>query len=120
MVENSKINDNYFDHFVPKASISSSILKPASFDILSKLDEEAKPKSNVVMGWLNKTGNLLGISNESREELFEYAIVEKDTTELSNEDLILAPPGAVVKKTWKISNKQSFKWPAGVKVIYRK
>ena len=106
MVENSKINDNYFESFPSKASNNYDVLKPASFEVLNKTDKTAKPKQNKVMGWLNRTGNALGLSRETRDEIIEYSVVDNSIQELGNDDIILAMPGSVVKKTWRISNKQ--------------
>eukprot|EP00344_Euplotes_crassus_P005206 CAMPEP_0197002300 /NCGR_PEP_ID=MMETSP1380-20130617/6826_1 /TAXON_ID=5936 /ORGANISM="Euplotes crassus, Strain CT5" /LENGTH=201 /DNA_ID=CAMNT_0042420367 /DNA_START=157 /DNA_END=759 /DNA_ORIENTATION=+ len=100
MMENSKINDNYFDCSYSKSGKSYSVLKPASITLIDRLDPDAKPKSGVVKGWWSKATNSLGISTESREELSEYARVTKSIPILGNEDIILAIPGSVVKKTW--------------------
>lgn len=93
MVENSKINDNYFEVTRARGNKSFAVLKPAAITLLDKVDREAKPKSGTLKGWFSKATNSLGISTESREELIDYAIVNTTIPELSNEDIILALPG---------------------------
>ena len=94
IMENSKINDNYFKKY--RGSVGIDILKPASFTLLTTLDSNAKPKKGSVMGWLSRKTTSL-ISSETPEEKQEYAVVNDKIEEYSNEDIVLAIPGSVVK-----------------------
>jgi hypothetical protein len=133
MLENSKINDKYFDAFPSKGSNIFDVTKPAQFLVLNRIATDARPKQNKVTGLFKSVGNFIGITDETVQERMEYAVVDEAIPEYSNEDIILAFPGSVIKKTWRIANKQckiiyvliiiiriASKWPTGIRLIYGK
>lgn len=45
------------------------------------------------------------------EELDQMTRIDVSNLELSNEDVIIAKPGTVVRKTWRITNTFNEHWP---------
>jgi hypothetical protein len=111
IMENSKINDQYFNEFPSKGSNIFDVVKPAQLLVLNRVAKDAKPKLNKVSGLFKSVGNFIGITDETVQERMDYAVVDDTIPEYSNEDIILAFPGSVVKKTWRIANKQCKYFP---------
>jgi len=51
------------------------------------------------------------------EELDRMTRIDDSQLELSNEDLITAKPGTVVRKTWRVINTVSEFWPEDTKLV---
>jgi len=47
----------------------------------------------------------------SEEELDNMSRIEEEEFELSNSDVILAKPGTIVRKTWRVLNTFNEAWP---------
>lgn len=101
------LNEKYFDSMPEKSHgpQHKDVLKRASIKLLDEIAEDVKPKPNVVKGWFKDIGSMIGIGDTHKDSI-ELAIIEKNVPELSNEDIILAIPGSVIKKTWRITNRQ--------------
>lgn len=81
------------------------VLKPASVRILNRVAKDVKPKQGRITGWFKDIGSYIGV-REGQKDYYDLAVIEDSNPELGNEDIILAVPGCVVKKTWRVTNKQ--------------
>jgi len=86
------------------AAVNMDVLKPASIKILSRIAKDAQPKESSVKGWFK---DLVGLgAGENTKEGLNMMVVENDNIfDLGNDDIVVAVPGSVVKKTWRIANK---------------
>lgn len=103
----SESGEMYFDALCEKSPELNQydVLKPASVRILNRVAKDAKPKQGRITGWIKDFGSYIGV-REGQKDFYDLAVVEDSIPELGNEDIILAVPGCVVKKTWRITNKQ--------------
>lgn len=58
--------------------------------------------------------SIVGISEEQADELMR---VEDSLIDNSNGDVILAKPGSLVKKTWRVKNLGTRSWPTDTKIV---
>lgn len=58
--------------------------------------------------------SIMGLSEEQADELLR---VDESVIENSNQDVILAKPGWLVKKTWRVKNLGTRAWPADTKIV---
>lgn len=104
----SAINEVYFKNAPVKLleSQDNDVHKSSSIIILNRIAKDAKPKTGRVKGWFKEIGSYMGMTQSSNKELIELALADDPSKELNNDDIILAFPGCVVKKTWRVTNKQ--------------
>lgn len=53
----------------------------------------------------------------TEEEKDQMSRIDEETFELSNGDVILARPGCVIRKTWRIVNTAHSSWPDDTRIV---
>jgi len=95
--------------------LMQSVFKPTyASRILKSVEDEMPAQTGLSFVALKLSTSLFGLNEEQADQLMR---VDETHAELSNQDVILAKPGTVVKKCWRVKNLGLREWPRDTKIV---
>ena len=92
-----------------------SVYKPVFAKKIHKLAGNQLPKTSLFSSFAShlKT-SIVGMTEQEADQLMR---IDEGHSELSNQDVILAKPGCIIKKCWRLKNLGTRQWPKDTRIV---
>ena len=92
-----------------------SVFEPAFSKKNHRLAGNEIPNENKISFFANKLkSSVFGLSEDEADQLMR---IDEADAELSNQDVILAKPGTLIKKCWRVKNIGMRQWPKDTRIV---